>query len=123
MAFEKLTTDAKELYTDVQDLIKSNIEYAKLELLQKSAKGTIALIKILVLSSVFLFALIFLSIGVSFWIGEEIGSIAGGFLIVGGFYLLLMLIAYLLSKTYLEKLVLNKFSEKIYKKDEAQENI
>lgn len=119
MAFENISNNAKELYADIQDIVKSNLEYYKLDLLKKSAKGTIKITTAVVLASVFFFFLLFISLAAGFLISEEIGSLGWGFLIVAGFYLLLLILAYIFCKTKLEKIVLNKFSEKFYKDPEA----
>lgn len=123
MALENLPNNAKELYENIQDLVKSNIEYYKLDLFEKSAKGTINLIKIVMLSSVFFFLLLFLSTAVAFWIGEEIDSVSGGFFIVAGIYLILLIAAYFFSKTSLEGIVLEKLSHKFFKEKKEDENL
>ena len=56
---------------------------------------------------------VFFSIAAAIAIGQALGNMAYGFLIVGGFYLLLSLIAYLL-KEKIEKPIIEKFSEIFY---------
>lgn len=120
MAFENLSNNAKELYANVQELVKSQIEYYRLDFLKKSAKGTIALIKFLVLGSVFFFLLFFLSFATAIWIGEELGRLSTGFFIVTGFYVILFILAYIFCKTALEKMVINKFSKIFYPEKEEK---
>ncbi|HET8884968.1 MAG TPA: phage holin family protein [Salinimicrobium sp.] len=114
MAFENLTDNAKELYENVQDAVKSNIEYYKLNLFKKASLGAIALTKLLVMGSVFLFAMTFVSVGIALFIGDSIDSFAAGFIIVGVFYLLVVLLVYLFLKPAIDQWVIKKFYDIFY---------
>ncbi|WP_127845705.1 phage holin family protein [Psychroflexus aestuariivivens] len=101
----------ENLSEDTKNYIKSSIDYYKLDLFKKSALTLATVGSLVIKAFVLLLIFIFLSIGLAFLIGNEIQSIANGFFIVGGFYVLLFIIALLSGKKLVEKpvfVVLNK---------------
>ena len=69
--------------------------------------------KLLLMGSVILGAILFLSLAVAFLIGEKIGSMYYGFLIVGLFYVVAALVCYGL-RNRIEKPVLKMFSKNYF---------
>lgn len=120
MAFENITNNAKEIVDDIQDLVKSNIEYYKLDIFKKASLGAIEFTKLLVLGSIFLFVLSFVSIAAAFLIGNAVDSIGVGFLIVAGFYVLVFILVLVLYRPILEKTVIRKF-QKIFFSEKKEE--
>ena len=110
MAFKEV----KENFSDAEDTAKSYIDssraFYKLKGFKVLMKGVMVFVKIASVGVMILLALLFLSISAAFWIGSELESTYQGFLIVGGVYLLLGLIIYLLRHS-LRKPLLQKFSE------------
>ena len=56
---------------------------------------------------------IFLSIGVSFWLGEKLNNISYGFLIVAGFYAFAGIVFYLIFFKSIKKLISNSIIRKM----------
>ena len=89
---EDLKNKAEALTDHVGDYIEI---YYKLVVLNATEKATsvasvsITSIAIAILS---LFVLFFASLGVGWWLGEQLNSMLGGFSIVAGFYLLTILV-------------------------------
>lgn len=85
------------------DLIKEytgkRFDLLKMEATEKSSvtAGTITYITIAVVA--LLFFIVLLNIAVAFLIGAALGNYGYGFLIVAGFYLLILIIVLLLRKT------------------------
>ena len=116
--------DKKEKTNALELLVDSLINFAEayLKLLKLEIRNGIAVaITILLISLIIItlatFTLLFLSIGVAFWLAESkhIG-LTGGFSIVGGFYFLLLLLTLAIRKKV--KATLDNLIENIIKKTE-----
>jgi hypothetical protein len=86
MAFKSLTDTLNSVTDKIEDFGISTAEYYKLRLFKSTMKGAVSLIHLLVYGSLFLFVLLFLSIGLAFWLGTFFESVYVGFLLVGAFY-------------------------------------
>lgn len=101
----------ENLSEDTKNYIKSSVSYYKLDLFKKSALALSTAGSLVIKGFVLLLIFIFVSFGIAFLIGEEIQSIAGGFFIIGGFYIILFIITLLSGKKLIEKpvfMLLNK---------------
>ncbi len=94
--------DKKELvealFERIKEYLNTSIEIIKLKSVEKAAEifSTLAVkLSILAIASIFM---LFLNIGIAFWLGEILGKVYYGFLIVAAFYLAVTLIILLLSK-------------------------
>ncbi len=110
MAFEEIKENFSEAETSTRSYIESTREFYKLKGFKVLMKGVMVFVKIGSVALMLVMALLFLSISAAFWIGTELENTYQGFLIVGGFYLLVGLIIYLLRHS-LRKPLLKKFSE------------
>jgi len=118
---KKVNEHIEDLSDDSKAYLRSLIEYYKLDALKKSTKAIAALLRIAINGSLLLLLFMFLSIGLSFFIGELIDSIGYGFMIMGGFYLTLLIIFAIISKPLSESLSL-KFINKIIYSDNDDAN-
>ena len=109
---KKVNDHIEDLSDDTKAYIKSLIEYYKLDALKKSTKAIATVLSLAIKGSLLLLLFMFVSIGLSFLIGEYINSVAYGFMIMGGFYLLVLLIFLLVARPVSESLSL-KFIYKI----------
>ena len=91
MSFSRITDNVHELTDNIHAYIESSIEYYKLDLFKKMMKGAVSLVKLLVIGSIFLVFLLFLSVAVAISIGESMESMSTGYYIVGGFYFLVFI--------------------------------
>jgi membrane protein implicated in regulation of membrane protease activity len=82
-------------------------------------KGVVSGSHKLILGFFLLIALLFLSVALAIYLGEYLDSIALGYLIVGGCYLILMFILSLFLKKFLEKKILNKASAQFFNENEV----
>ncbi|MEJ2583579.1 MAG: hypothetical protein P8Z38_00595 [Robiginitalea sp.] len=110
MAFEELKNDLSDSQRAARDYIESTADYYKLKTFKFVMKVAIALTVVLFLGTLGLLALLFLSVAASVAIGNYLGNFTHGFLVVGCFYLVVALLAYLF-RSRLEAPVLKKFSK------------
>lgn len=120
MAFTKLTGHIDELGDHIEAYITGMIAFYKLSFFKKFMKGFSTLTKLLIVGSIFLFFLGFISVGAAIWIGLCIGSIPSGFFIVGGFYLLVFIVLLVFWKKLIEGIFLDKFSRFIFNDNESE---
>lgn len=75
------------------------------------ASNTFTLLAVVVLG---FFIVLFASIAVALWIGQQVGSFVVGYLIVAGFYLLLLAVLLMLRKQIVFPFIRNLIIRKIY---------
>ena len=112
--FEDLTDDSKAY-------LRSLLEYYRLDALKKSTKAIATLIRLAVKGLLLLLLFMFLSIGLSFLVGNYVQSVAYGFMIVGGIYLILLIIFAIIAKPLSESFSL-KFIYNIIKAEDEDDN-
>lgn len=114
---KEIIEDRKELIEDLfekaEEYVKTNIEIAKLKATDKVAEivsSLIAQIAIVVLS---FFFLLMLNIGIAFWLGTVTGVTHYGFMIVAGFYALLVGILFVFRKEIIKTPINNSIINQI----------
>jgi hypothetical protein len=78
-----------------------------------AAGGSVSILGILLLV-IGVFALLFGGLGIAWWIGERWGDLKIGFFIVGGFYLITLLVILLVSSSVVLPWLRNLIMRKIY---------
>lgn len=111
MAFEELKEQSEQFQEQLQSYIESNVAYFKLWGFKVTMKSTTLILKFSMILLCFSMVLLFGSIAAAFAIGSYFDNISLGFLIVGGFYLLLTLALFLIKDKIVEGPILEKFSE------------
>ncbi|MDQ7916514.1 phage holin family protein [Mesonia sp. MT50] len=114
MSINNLTNHIDELNSNAQAYIESTLEYYKLDVFKKATKTSAAVARFLVVGSIFLLFLAFISVGFSILIGKSLGSLSYGFFIVGGVYFLLFLLVLIFGKAFFSKLLLKKMSKSAF---------
>jgi len=111
MAFnEDLKSNLHEMKSEAKAYIETNIDYYSLLGYKVVAKATGFILKIFALSLFAVLSLFFLSFAAAFAIGKALDSNTYGFLIVGGFYIAVAIIIYLMRKILIDIPILKKFS-------------
>lgn len=90
MAFFKVGQHIEELNTGIRNFIKAKLDYYELRAFKEGMRASTRIVKLFVYGSVLFMFLTFLSIGVSIIIGRALEDYALGFLIVAGFYLVVL---------------------------------
>lgn len=109
-----LKESAQRLKTNVTEYVHTYVELTKAKATQTAstaASGAAIGVAALFLGIFFLF---FLFSGVAFWVGDLINSRAGGFLIVAGFFLLLVVLVFALRKNVIVPAIRNAIISKVY---------
>jgi hypothetical protein len=104
---EEQETVIESLVENVEKYTATTIELAKLKSILKTSDVLSNIAVMLVLLVVAFLAIVFLSIGAAFWLGELLGSVYTGFLFVAGFYVVAGILLYLLRKRIIKGPVSN----------------
>ncbi|MEH6679560.1 MAG: hypothetical protein V7724_03385 [Sediminicola sp.] len=110
MAFEELKENISEADNDLRSYLDTTKEYYQLKTFKVLAKGVNSLVKAMLLGAIAILALFMLSLAGAFGLGQLLDNTFYGFLLIGGFYLLLAILGYLL-RDRLDSPLLRKFSE------------
>lgn len=105
----------EDIFDKVQDYVGIQVEIVKLKSIGHISKAGSRLITGLIIGIFFTLFFLILSFGVAFWIGESMGHLYQGFLIVAGFYLILTILFYLLRKKLFHKLIHNNLTSQLLK--------
>jgi hypothetical protein len=111
---EDLKDSAKDLTEHIGDMADTFYKLAVLNLTQKATNAAATGISVIVLCTFGVFFLIFGGIALGWWIGDLVGSRAGGFAIVAGFFLLLTICIVALRKKIVFPYFRNRIIRKVY---------
>jgi hypothetical protein len=123
MAFKGLTESLHKVTDRIEDYSGSMVEYYKLRLFKSVMKGGISLVNLLVYGSLFLFVLLFLSLGAAFWLATFFENVYAGFLLIGGFYGIILLFMFIFGRKLIERKMLHKFSGLLYDEDDLDPKV
>ena len=99
---------------EAQNYLESSKEYLRLQVFKMAMQLVSSLAKGLLLGAIALMVLLFLSYAAAQQLGVYLGNTAYGFLVVGGVYILVFMLVYLL-RNRLDKPVLRHFSHLYFK--------
>ncbi|MFV8338695.1 competence protein [Flavobacterium sp. LB3P21] len=111
MAFEELKENTEDIQEQIQGYIQSNVAYCKLWGFKVAMKSTTMILKFTLIFLCFSMVLLFCSIAGAMAIGKYLDSYPLGFLIIGGIYLLITSLLFLIKDKIVEGPILEKFSE------------
>jgi cbb3-type cytochrome oxidase subunit 1 len=109
MAFEELKKDLIDADVNIRSYIKNSDEYIRLKVFKIFMRSITTFAQILLIGSVFLIALLIVSLAVSFGIGQAMDNLFYGFLIVGLFYTIIGMLCYVFREK-LNKPLIRMFS-------------
>lgn len=118
MPFQNLTDTLHTVVEKIEDYGISTTEYYKLRLFKTSMKVAISLVNLLVYGSLFLFVMLFISIGAALWLGTILDSAFAGFFIIGGIYVVILIFMFALGRKIIERRMLYSFSGLMYDEDD-----
>ncbi len=107
-----ISDNFKELSDAAQNYIEATIAYQKLDLYKKIMLAAVSSVHKMLVGFMALLGFIFLSFGLAIYLGELLDSTYLGYLIMGLFYVVLCIIIFLTFKPRLEKILLQKSSQK-----------
>jgi hypothetical protein len=112
MEADTLKEKTNELTDHLGDYAETFLKITLLNVTQKGANIASATITTIVLCGLALFVLFFVGFGLAWWLGDVVNSRTGGFMIIGGLYLLLFILVVVMRKKtvlpYLRNLIIRK---------------
>lgn len=112
---EDITNTIETLLEKATDYGKSSYELAKLKTLDKTSDVVSTLLANLVVWVILSSFMLFLNLGLAFWLGEILGKIYFGFFVVAVFYGILGVLIYLFMQDWIRKVVSNNFIKQMLK--------
>ena len=109
-AFKNAVSENTEL---VQDYAKKEVEQLKLTAFYQFSSFTVGVAKILLVGIFLLLAAFFITLALAFFLGDLLGSVALGFLLVAAMHLILAFVGYL-TRHRLERLIVAKLSKEYF---------
>jgi hypothetical protein len=110
---ENKANSFEALFERAGDYFETRLELLRLKSVDKSSDAISSFASRLAVFFIFSFSVIILSVGLSLWIGEVIGKSYYGFFIVGGAYLIVGFIVYLLRRQLIKSTIANSFIDKV----------
>ena len=114
------TPNLEQLIDSVQDYIHTRSELSKLQAVEKSSKMAGGLTVGLILFLITVIGLLFMSVAGAYAISEWIGKAYSGFLIVGGFYLLLGILIFMNQDSWIRKPMMNNIIRNFFDKQDGK---
>lgn len=111
MAFEEIKEHTEDIQKQAKEYIENSVAYYKLWGFKVAMRSTTMMLKFALIAMSLTMVLLFFSVAGAFAIGEALHSYALGFLIVGGIYLALTVLLFLIKDKVVEGPILEKFSE------------
>ena len=111
MAFEQLKEHTEDIQKQAQAYIENSVAYYKLWGFKVAMKSTTMMLKFALIAIALMMVLLFCSVAGAFAIGKALDSYALGFLIIGGIYLVITGLLFLIKDKVVEGPILEKFSE------------
>ena len=108
---QEVKNNLHEMKSEAKNFLETNIDYYSLLGFKVASKATGFILKIFALSLFAVLALFFLSFAAAFAIGKALDSNTLGFLIVGGIYIVALLIVYVIREAIIDLPILKKFSK------------
>lgn len=111
MAFKEVKEELDLLKEHSEAYINTSLQYYKLWGFKVSVKAASQFMTFVLLSLCSMMALLFLSLAAAYALGDALDNLSLGFLLVGVFYVLVTILAYLCRKFLVEKPMLKKLSD------------
>jgi hypothetical protein len=111
---ENLKDATKDLTEHVADFLETYLRLISIKLAQKSISVVSSLINFAAIAILCFFVFLFVSFGLAWWLGTLVNNRAGGFFIVGGIYLLCMIILIAIKNKIIFPYLRNVITRMIY---------
>jgi len=114
MPTETIKTKLEDFVTHSTELGESAIKLARIKVVQKTTDISAKLFLQITVAVLSMVVVLFLSIAAALWIGNLLQATATGFVIVGLFYLLLLIILLLSKNSFILPGLRNRIVKKMY---------
>lgn len=109
------STPLETLLERAEDYAKTTFELLKLNAIDKSADVISSLVSRLAIVMTLALSVMIISIGISLWIGKQLGDSFYGFFIIGAFYALLAIISHIFRHQWIKYPVSNSIIKQLLK--------
>lgn len=100
-----------------ENFLNKSYDYYKLKIFQQISISVSMIFKVIIVGGLILVALVFFSVAAAFKIGNLVNSYALGFVIIGGSYIIISIIVFLLRK-HINNAIVKSLSKPFFSKDE-----
>jgi len=90
------------LFDDASDYLETRVDLLKMKMIDKASDAASSVVSVIATLVFAIFALILLSIALAVWLGDLIGTMYLGFLIVGGLYVLIAFLFHFFRKAWIK---------------------
>ena len=111
---DEVKEGTRDLLTHVTDFLETYYNLTVVNLAQKGVNIASAVVNSILLCFIAVLFFAFLGVGVAWWLGDVINSRAGGFFIMAGFYMLVILGLIFMRKKMIFPFLRNMITKKIY---------
>ncbi len=116
-AINQIKDKAEGIFDDTTEYLEARWNLGVLNASSKAADTISTIATTLIIGTLGLIILIFLSVGVALLIGEKLDSASSGFFYVGVFYAVIGIIIYAIKDRYIKLPIVNSFIKKFYYED------
>lgn len=110
---ESTATQVKDIISKAGEMVETKVKLWKLKAIGKGSEVVSSIVSSIVVILTIVFAVFFLSIGLAILIGQWLGEVYYGFLIIAGIYGLAGLLFYGFRKTMIKDPISNRVIENI----------
>ena len=114
MEAQNLKEDAKDILNHAGDYAETFYKLSLVRLTKKVSDVASGIVNSVLIFFISLCMLLFISFAGAWWLGDVTNSRALGFLLVAGFYLLIILVLVLMRKKVISPFIRNTLIRKIY---------
>ncbi|WP_461533219.1 phage holin family protein [Sinomicrobium sp.] len=111
MSLHHISENAGELHKSSREFIEKTYEYFKLSVFKKFTKGATSMITFMIVGAILFGAMLLITFAIALFIGKWLDNLGLGFLILGGFYILIAIAIYYGFRKTIERKVLVKASK------------
>jgi hypothetical protein len=113
-ATEEIKEDAKDILDHATDFLETYYQLLTINIAQKGVNIASAVINGVVLCFLGLFVFAFIGLGLAWWLGDLVNSRIGGFFIMAGIYLVVMIVLIIMRKKVIFPFLRDLITKKIY---------
>jgi len=103
------------LFKRVTEFSMTYVELIKLKTLDRASEVLAAIFPDFIISTLMMVFLLFINLGLAFWLGDLLGKVYFGFLLVAGFYFVLALVFHFFMRGWVRKAASNYFIRQLFK--------
>ena len=111
--FERINKASADATEKGKEYLKKSEEYYKLKIFQQLTSSISLLVKSLIIGGFLIIGLVFASVSAALAIGEALNSLALGYVIVAGAYIMLSIIIYIF-RSYIDDKIISKLSKTFF---------